>query len=94
MALQKRMPTAVANKARWMPSAGSKQGSLPSLVVKHQYMSGEAQVELLMSLLTSIQEARNAIMQALSEKMAAPPEDNTPPSKPSSRQQYQVGRLR
>lgn len=49
MYLQKNLPADLGRKARWVPGVTSKQGSHPTLIVKHVGMTADDQVEFLMA---------------------------------------------
>lgn len=55
MFLQNKLPPQMARKARWIPAVTSKQGSLPTLIIKHLGMDADDQVEFLTTLFQQLQ---------------------------------------
>ncbi len=61
MFLQNKLPAKIGRKARWVPGIASKQGSLPVLLVKHQGMDGEDQVEYLMDFFAAVKDVQKSL---------------------------------
>lgn len=55
MYLQNKLPPELGRKARWVPGVTSKQGSMPTLLVKHLGMDADDQVEYLMNLFEKLE---------------------------------------